>query len=58
MANIELKSFEIDGDLEQNIENFVNGPAANFELLSSFGPIVKPEDGKSYVMIIFRQNDG
>lgn len=57
MANIELKSFKIDANLEQTIENFVNGPAADFDLLSSFGPIVKPEDDHQYVVLIFKQRD-
>ena len=58
MANIELKSFKVDSDLEQAIEDFVNGPAADFEIVSSFGPVVNPSDGHQYVFLIFRQGEG
>lgn len=53
--NIEIRHFKIDGDLEENLQNVCNGPAGEFRIAGTFGPVTKPEDGLQYVFVIFEK---
>ena len=53
MKDIEIARFEINTNMEQDLENLLNGKAKNFELLTSFGPV--SFSGKLYVFFVFQR---
>lgn len=53
MKNIEIARLELNGELENRLEELMNNKARDFDLKSSFGPVT--DGGKIYVFFVFEK---